>query len=69
MDHDLSVLRGTLEENSKEISSVALLSPACYSFLPLGLGIPSLGMLLKLVLLAGHWVVVVEGWGRYSPLL
>ena len=32
MDHDLSVLRGTLEENSKEISSVALLSPACSVF-------------------------------------
>ena len=30
MDHDLSVLRGKLEENSEEIWSVALLSPAYY---------------------------------------
>ena len=30
MDHDLWVLRGELEENSEEISSVALLSPACF---------------------------------------
>jgi hypothetical protein len=30
MDRDLWVLRGDLEENSEEISSVALLSPACF---------------------------------------
>jgi hypothetical protein len=30
MDCDLWILRGKLEENSEEISSVALLSPACY---------------------------------------
>ena len=30
LDHDLWVLRGKLEENSDEISSVVLLSPACY---------------------------------------
>jgi hypothetical protein len=29
MDHDFWVLKGNLEENSEEISSVALLSPAC----------------------------------------
>ena len=33
IDHDLWVLRGTLEGNSEEISSVALLSQAClFSF-------------------------------------
>ena len=29
IDHDLWVLRGKIEENWEEISSVALLSPAC----------------------------------------
>ena len=29
-NHDLWILRGKLEENSEEISSVALLSPACF---------------------------------------
>ena len=33
MDCDIWVLRGKLEENSEEISSVALLSPACFFFL------------------------------------
>ena len=28
-NHDLWIIRGKLEENSEEISSVALLSPAC----------------------------------------
>ena len=32
MDHDLWVPRWNLEGNSEEISSVALLSPACYWF-------------------------------------
>ena len=32
MDRDLWGLRGELEENSEEISSVALLSPACFQY-------------------------------------
>ena len=32
MDHDLWVLRGKLEENREEISSVALLSTACSTY-------------------------------------
>jgi hypothetical protein len=33
MDCDLSVLRGEIEENPEEFSSVALLSPACFFLL------------------------------------
>jgi hypothetical protein len=33
MDCDLLVVRGKLEENSEEISSVVLLSPACFTIL------------------------------------
>ena len=33
LQFDLWVLRGKLEEHSEEISSVALLSPACYLYL------------------------------------
>ena len=32
MDSDFLVLRGKLEENQEEISSVALLSPACLKY-------------------------------------
>ena len=32
MDRDFLVLRGKLEENQEEISSVALLSPACLKY-------------------------------------
>ena len=55
MHPDIWVIRGILEENSEEISGVALISPACFSYC-------AVGFLFLSWLFFSSWLVSSSSW-------